>query len=142
MIPAAFRSVLGVFGVSVPSKIPSISEEKPMLIPRSSLKYLYGFTIFASLAGGLVLLRALESLGGSSSMARVEAQRNMSPEDREIFEAQSMAIAEMRRSAKERTPLENLRAAGLATHEFMVPPSQRRMEEAEENWRNYMKRQT
>ena len=225
MVLGAFRSILGVFGVSIPSKIPSISEERvsfwtgrerpqrapcmrearvlvcmlhynrlvgnsdgancgnvsyrsigwastsrnplselvasllvtslpshppahtlthhptqPMMIPRSSLKYLYGFTIFASLAGGLVLLRALESLNGGGS-SRAHLEQNMSPQDREIFEAQSRAIAEMRRSAKERTPLENLKAAGLATHEFMVPPSQRRMMEEEETWRSYSKKQ-
>ena len=80
-------------------------------------------------------MNAIESMNNRSSRPR--SNSHLSPQEREILEAQSHAIEEMRRTAKSRTPWENLVAAGNATHEFMVPPSQRKKMEDEENWAYY-----
>ena len=135
------RSLLGSIGIQLPTKIPSIKDEQPMMVPRAQLRYLYAFTVLGSLVGGFALLKSIEVL-----------QKRINPNLRQLTESekevrrlglfglrriiprltsshkinkhQMAAIESMKKRARESTWRENLSVAALATHEFMVPPNQ------------------
>lgn len=101
------------------------------MIPAQSMRYIYALTIFGSLTGGYLTMKIVET----SSKNRTDSySRQPSLAELELAAQQRAAINEMRKRAKEATWQENLSAAGLATAEFMVPPSVREEEEQEKDW--------
>ena len=131
-----FRSILSALGAPpIPAKIPSIRDERPVMISVKSMRYVYASVVVGSLIGGYAMMSLVEKLNQNRTDSDPSfRRRQLTPAERELAEQQRAAILQMRKRAKEATWQENLSAASAATAEFMVPPSVRAEQQREKDW--------